>query len=99
MDLIPTPQEITTLEKVGEYAIKSGFLPGTIKTPQQAVIIALKGKELGIPPLQAFAQISVVNGKPTIFVDINNLQILCADCNLGKSNIYDDDWRKQNVNK
>lgn len=70
MDLIPTPQEITTLEKVGEYAIKSGFLPGTIKTPQQAVIIALKGKELGIPPLQAFAQISVVNGKPTISAEL-----------------------------
>lgn len=36
---------------------------------------------------------------PSLELDINNLQILCADCNLGKSNIYDDDWRKQNVNK
>lgn len=26
-------------------------------------------------------------------LDINNLQVLCPPCNLGKSNIYDDDWR------
>lgn len=26
-------------------------------------------------------------------LDVNNLQVLCADCNLGKSNLDDTDWR------
>jgi len=30
---------------------------------------------------------------PKLALDINNLQILCEDCNLGKSNIYEDDFR------
>ena len=28
---------------------------------------------------------------PELELDINNLQVLCKDCNLGKSNIYEDD--------
>lgn len=30
---------------------------------------------------------------PELELDINNLQILCEDCNLGKSNIDETDWR------
>lgn len=30
---------------------------------------------------------------PDLAFDINNLQILCKDCNYGKSNVYEDDWR------
>lgn len=30
---------------------------------------------------------------PMLALDINNLQILCNDCNMGKSNHVDDDWR------
>lgn len=30
---------------------------------------------------------------PELALDVDNLQILCADCNLGKSNIDDTDWR------
>lgn len=30
---------------------------------------------------------------PHLQLDINNLQILCEDCNLGKSNLDDTDWR------
>ena len=30
---------------------------------------------------------------PSLQLDVNNLQVLCADCNLGKSNRDDTDWR------
>jgi hypothetical protein len=30
---------------------------------------------------------------PELALNINNLQILCEDCNLGKSNKFDTDWR------
>lgn len=30
---------------------------------------------------------------PELEFDVNNLQVLCADCNIGKSNIDETDWR------
>jgi len=30
---------------------------------------------------------------PELELDKKNLQILCEDCNLGKSNRYEEDWR------
>lgn len=30
---------------------------------------------------------------PELALDLDNLQILCADCNLGKINQFDTDWR------
>lgn len=30
---------------------------------------------------------------PELELDVNNLQVLCQDCNLGKSNLDDTDWR------
>jgi 5-methylcytosine-specific restriction endonuclease McrA len=31
---------------------------------------------------------------PELALDINNLQVLCEKCNLGKSNRHTDDWRE-----
>jgi len=30
---------------------------------------------------------------PDLELSLDNLQVLCEDCNLGKSNKWDDDWR------
>ncbi len=32
---------------------------------------------------------------PELELDVTNLQVLCADCNLGKSNIDEIDWRRK----
>lgn len=32
---------------------------------------------------------------PELSLDVNNLQVLCADCNMGKSNWDQTDWRKK----
>lgn len=32
---------------------------------------------------------------PELALDISNTQVLCATCNVGKSNIYVDDWRDE----
>jgi len=66
IQLIPSQGDMSTLMQMGTMAVKSGFLPTSIKTVEQAVIIALKGRELGIPPMQAFSSISVINGKPCL---------------------------------
>lgn len=63
---IPTAQEFETMKELGRMAISSGFLPQSIKTPEQATIIILKGREIGIQPMQAFSGINVIQGKPAV---------------------------------
>lgn len=46
--------------------VKSGFLPESIRTHEQAIAIAIKGHEIGMPMMQAFAQISIIKGKPCL---------------------------------
>lgn len=59
----PTPQELTALKEQVAIYIASGLLPSHIKKPEQAITIALKGRELGIPPLKALSKLYVVGGK------------------------------------
>lgn len=63
--------------------IKSGFLPNHIKTPEQAITIAWKGHELGIPPLQSFSSISVINGKPCLSAELM-LALIYSRCKGAK---------------
>lgn len=46
--------------------VKSGLLPSSIKTPEQAVVIALKGKELNLQTMASFEMIDVIMGKPAL---------------------------------
>lgn len=62
----PTAQEFQTMKEIGLHAIRSGLIPSAINTPEKALIIIMKGRELGIPPMLALAKISVINGKPAI---------------------------------
>lgn len=50
--------------------LKSGFLPSNIKTTEQAVTIAWKGREMNLPPLYALSNISVINGKPCLSAEL-----------------------------
>lgn len=54
------------MRESAQIAFKSGLLPESIRTPEQALTIALKGRELGMAPLQAFSSIYVVKGKPAL---------------------------------
>jgi len=49
-----------------ETWIKSGLLPTSIKTPEMAVVIALKGKELNLQTMASFEMIDVIMGKPAL---------------------------------
>lgn len=69
----PNRDEWETLQRQCIAFIDSGFLPDHITregTGKQAVAkaltIAWKGRELGIPPLQAFSSITVIKGKPCL---------------------------------
>lgn len=47
-------------------AFKQRLLPESIETPEQAIVIALKGRELGLDPLYALSVIYLVHGKPSL---------------------------------
>lgn len=50
--------------------VKSGFLPSAVNTPEKAIAIILKGKELGLPMMQSLSSIHVIQGKPTISAEL-----------------------------
>lgn len=62
---LQTQQQNQLLEQAADW-VKSGLLPNSIKTPEQAVVIALKGKELNLQPMASFEMIDVIMGKPAL---------------------------------
>ncbi len=54
------------LMNIADMLVKSKMLPTSINTKEAAAAIILKGRELGIPTMEAFALINVISGKPTI---------------------------------
>lgn len=72
---LPQTQEYSLLKEIAVTGFKSGLLPTSIKTQEAAIVIALKGRELGIPPMQAFSHINVISGKPTMSSELMLAQI------------------------
>jgi hypothetical protein len=71
LQTIPSGQALAASEwdAIKEQAamlVKTGFLPPTIKNPEQALAIIMTGRELNIPPMAALNNINVIQGKPTI---------------------------------
>lgn len=62
--------DIESFRKQCQVALQSKLLPQGIATVEQAMVIALKGKEIGIPMMQAFSHIHVISGKPAISAEL-----------------------------
>lgn len=65
----------TALKDQAEVLVKSGFLPATIKTAEQALAVAMKGHEVGFGVMQAFSHINIINGKPCMSAEGMNFLI------------------------
>lgn len=66
LQIFPNDSDWGKMRDCSQMLVTSGMLPKDINTPQKAMAIMMKGHELGIPPMQAFSQISVIKGKPTV---------------------------------
>lgn len=64
--LTPSMQEWQIMREQAGALVATGFLPASIKTPEQALAIMLQGRELGIPAMAALGTINVIQGKPTV---------------------------------
>lgn len=65
-DLIMDQVTWQIIREQGTVLVKSGLLPNSVKTPEAAIAIIMKGYELGMQPMQAFAHINIIQGKPTL---------------------------------
>lgn len=74
--LFPSAEELKTLKEMAQTFISSGLLPKAIDKPEKAIVVMLKGKEAGIPPLQALAHIHVIDGKPGMSAELMLSQLL-----------------------
>ena len=67
---LPQPEEWNLIVEISKVLHASQFLPNSIRTPQQAATIVLKGRELGIPAMQSFSHIHVIEGKPSCSAEL-----------------------------
>lgn len=68
-ELMPVSQEMDRWQVMVQQAnvlVKSGFLPVAVNTPEKAIAIMQKGKELGIGAMEALSSINVIQGKPSV---------------------------------
>lgn len=74
-DVVLAGETYATLKEQADILLKSGFLPQSIKTPEQALAIAMKGREVGFPMMQSFSHINIIGGKPCISAEGMNFLI------------------------
>lgn len=77
-DAIQIARHIGQIQTLGQTLVKSGLLPQAVRTPEAAVAIILKGRELGIPPMQALSHIHVISGKPTLSAELMLAMVMKA---------------------
>ena len=72
MSKLPTlmPQNMTEAMEFSKMVASSNMVPANYKGKPQDVMVAIQwGYELGLQPLQAMQNISVINGKPSVYGD------------------------------
>lgn len=62
----PDRAEFINMREIVKPLLQSGFLPITINNEAKAIAIALKARELNIPPMMAYSEIHIINGKPAL---------------------------------
>ncbi len=63
LSLIPTSADWAMMKEQAKMLVLTGFLPNAVNTPEKAAAIMLTGRELDLPPMLAFRQLSVIKGK------------------------------------
>jgi hypothetical protein len=64
------PAGLSDKLRMSEVLYKSGLMPQHFKSPAQVMVALQMGHELGLKPMVAINNISVINGRPTLGADI-----------------------------
>jgi len=60
------PRTFPEVKEMGEWLIKQGILPESVKTGGQAATIIMAGMEIGLRPIESFRHLYVVRGQPSM---------------------------------
>lgn len=63
---LPMVAQWDVMRQQADVLIKSGFMPQSIRTPEQAITIMMMGSALQIDAIVALNNINVIQGKPTV---------------------------------
>lgn len=74
--ILPAEKQWSLLRNQAMALLQSRLLPKSVDTAEKVIVIILKGRELGIPPMQALEHIHVINGKPCMSAELMLSQIL-----------------------
>lgn len=66
----PSPAEWQAMKQQAAVILKSGLAPKSLNSAEKILTVALKGRELQIPPMMALSHIHVVEGKPTMSAEL-----------------------------
>ena len=67
----PGPSEWQAIKDQAYTLARSGLVPKALRgRPDDIMVIALAGRELGVPPMAALSRIHVVDGKPTLAAEL-----------------------------
>ena len=65
-DIMPVISQVNDMLKLAQILVKSRMLPKAVSTPEAAVAIMIKSRELGIGIMEGFTSINIIQGSPTI---------------------------------
>lgn len=71
--------------KVTALLYKSGLLPSSVKSPEAALAIVMRGRELGMTAMQSLTSIHVIEGKTGMSADLMVARVLES----GKAEFFD----------
>jgi hypothetical protein len=66
----PVASTFEDIKEVCRELVKSGLLPRSIKTPEQAFAIVLAGREVGIPEWNSLNKIQIIEGKTAMAAEL-----------------------------
>lgn len=81
-DLLPTKEQWQIMRETATTLIKSGFLPQSVRTAEQAIAIIQRGREMNLPPMTAFSTLHVVNGRVGLSAEL--MRAMVYQRNLGE---------------
>lgn len=65
-----SPSDYNVLKEQARTIVKSGLAPKAVNTADKVLVIAMKGREIGIPAMQALSHIHVIEGRPTMSAEL-----------------------------
>ena len=66
----PSPGEWQAMKQQAEVIARSGLAPKAVSSPDKILVIAMKARELNLPPMQGLSHIHIVEGRPALSAEL-----------------------------